>query len=76
MHLWDQAMAQAFNKYVGQPASPQTLYRIKKEIVRIMRDIHKLEIVAADMHHIKVELRDDGAVNLVVPPNLLAPVVH
>ncbi len=76
MHLWDQAMVQAFNKYMGQPASPQTFYRIKKEIVRIMRDVHKLEIQAADVHRIKVEPRDDGAVNLVVPPNLLAPSIH
>ncbi|MHB8354989.1 MAG: hypothetical protein ACYDCF_11220 [Burkholderiales bacterium] len=64
-------------EFYNKDASPQNLYRIKKEIVRIMRDEHHLEIGSDDFRRVRVEILDDGqSVNLVVPPNLLTKTLH
>ncbi len=75
MHLWDQALMKVLPKYYQQDASPQTLFRIKKDILSEMKE--HIAISKDDARHVKVQwLADEKSVNLVVPPKLLTQTLH
>lgn len=77
MHAWDQALMSVLPKFYRQHATPQTLYRIKRDIVALMRDQHHLHISRHEERQVRVEwLEESQSVNLVIPPQLLARTVH
>lgn len=74
---WDAALMSVLPRYYKQDATPQTLYRIKKDLLKVMREQHHLEISSADARRVRVEwMAEEGSVNLRLPPNLLARTLH
>lgn len=75
LYLWDSALMRVLPKYYGEDADPQTLYRIKMDMLRIIRDEHHITITPADQRAIRVQINAEG-VHLTIPPHLLTQVVH
>ncbi len=77
MHEWDAALMCVLPKYYKQAADPQTLTKIKNDMIQVMREKHHLHISEADAQKIKVEwLAEEEAVNLVIPHELLTQTIH
>ena len=74
MHLWDKSLMDVLPGYYEMEASPQTMYRIKKDVVQAMRG-HGVSISSIDEHRIKVAFNGED-VNMTIPPHLLAQTVH
>lgn len=74
MHMWDQALMSVLPDYYNTDATPQTVYRIKRDIVRIMRG-QGVEISDMDEHRIKIQF-SEAEVNMVIPPHLLTQTLH
>lgn len=73
MHLWDKALMQVLPKYYNTESSPQTLYRIKQDMVKVMRQEHNIYISQSDERRIRVNWDgEEQSVNIIIPPNLLA----
>lgn len=59
--------------YYDEDASPQTLYRIRRDMVKIMREQHKLPVSKSDEHRIRLEWNgEEQSMNVIIPPHLLA----
>lgn len=74
MHMWDQALMSVLPSYYNTDATPQTVYRIKRDIVRIMRG-QGVVISDMDEHRIKVKFAE-AEVNMIIPPHLLTQTLH
>ena len=73
LHLWDKALMQVLPKYYNAESNPQTLYRIKQDMVEVMRHDHNIYISPSDERRIRVKWDgEEQSVNIIIPPNLLA----
>ena len=64
---------QVLPNYYSEDASPQVLYRIKRDLVKVMRDKHHVTVSTFDEHRIRLEWNgEEQSMNIIIPPHLLA----
>lgn len=68
---------QVLPNYYGEAADSQNLYRIKNELIDVMRNRYGMQITKTDARKVRlVWLEKEQGINLIVPPNLLVKTLH